>query len=145
MDQASVIERNRLELDRLRKLLAELADSQLGLSLGEGWTVSAALAHMAYWDQRALVLLERWPKQEITLEPSDVINRASLPHWLALPPRATVDLALQAAEAINRKIESLPPDVFGWYADNPNTPLDIVRANHRGEHIDQIQQAIRTK
>lgn len=143
MDQATVIERNRIKLDRLRKLLAELTNEQLHLSLGEGWTVAAALAHLAYWDQRALILLERWPKQEIGLEPSDVINRASLPHWLALPPHATIDLVLKAAEAINKKIETIPPEIFAWYADNPNTPLDIVRANHRGEHIDQIERSLR--
>src|SRR5215468_7641690 len=100
MDQASVIADNRRELTRLKELLASLKEDQFGISLGGGWTVGAALGHLAFWDQRAIVLLERWEKEGVGASgaDSDALNRAILPFWLALPGRTAADLALKAAE-----------------------------------------------
>jgi len=36
--------------DRLARLAATLTPTQLHVDLGEGWTVSSALAHMGFWD-----------------------------------------------------------------------------------------------
>ena len=30
--------------------------------LPAGWTVAAVLGHLAFWDQRAFILLEQWEK-----------------------------------------------------------------------------------
>ena len=146
MDQASVIERNRVELARLRDLLSGLTDEQLALPLDGGWTIGATLAHLAFWDQRAFELLTRWEKQgsgpsEMDV---DVLNRAALPQWLALQPRAAANLALKTAELVDRKIESISLELFNWCATNPNPSINISRANHRAEHIDQIQEAIKS-
>ncbi len=63
---------NTLERERLRALVARLTDEDLSLPLGEGWTVAAALAHLAFWDQRALVLLRRWECTGVGTSPIDI-------------------------------------------------------------------------
>jgi hypothetical protein len=146
MEQAVVIARNRAELTRLQNLLAQLTDAQLSTPLEESWTVAATLAHLAFWDQRALELMTRWEKQGVGASEMDVdvVNRACLPLWLALPPRTAADLALKTAEAIDKNIEMLSPDIFNWCISNPNPPINIDRSKHRAEHIEQIQQAIQS-
>src|SRR3972149_9971939 len=56
----SISRENRAETERIRDLAGRLSLEELRLPLGEGWTVGAALAHLAFWDRRALVLLTRW-------------------------------------------------------------------------------------
>jgi hypothetical protein len=147
MDRASVIERNRVELGRLRELLAQLSDEQLAHPLEGGWTVGATLAHLAFWDQRAVHLLDRWEKQGVGPSEMDVdiLNRACLPQWLALAPRTAADIALKTAEAIDKKIESISQEIFDWCLTNPVCPINIERYKHRAEHIEQIQQAVSGK
>lgn len=142
-----MIERNRTELGRLRSLLAQLSDEELGLPLEGGWSVASTLAHLAFWDQRAVLLLDRWEKQGVGPSEMDVdiLNRACLPQWLALAPRAAADLALKTAEAIDKKIETVSTEIFDWCLTNPDCPIAIVRANHRAEHIEQIQQAVKSR
>src|SRR5882672_2875973 len=55
----SYIARNETERTRLRALVARLSDTDLARPLPAGWTVAGVLAHLAFWDQRALALLER--------------------------------------------------------------------------------------
>src|SRR5690242_875348 len=89
MDQA-VLAANRASLDRLNALLDRLSDTDLAQPLTEGWTVGAALAHLAFYDRRVARLVERWEASEIADSPADadVINDAMKPAWLALTPRA---------------------------------------------------------
>ena len=54
------IARNDAERARLRALVARLSDADLARPMPGGWTVAAVLAHLAFWDQRIMVLLERW-------------------------------------------------------------------------------------
>jgi hypothetical protein len=142
-----VIERNRVELGRLRELLTQLSDEQLALPLGGGWSVGSTLAHLAFWDQRAVFLLERWEQQGVGPSEMDVdiVNRACLPQWLAIAPRVVADLTLKTAEAIDKKIETVSQEIFDWCATNPDCPINIERAKHRAEHIEQIREAVKGK
>jgi hypothetical protein len=139
----SFIEKNRAELARLKALLGRLSDADLARSVGGGWTVSAALAHLAFWDQRALVLLERWEKEGYQDSPYDspAINDASLPFWLAIPPRSVLKLTLESAEAVDRKVEAVPPELIAQIIAG-GLPINPVRGEHRSEHIEQIEEAL---
>ena len=54
-------QRNKAELEHLRKVVDRLTDEQIARPAGgDGWTVGALLGHIAFWDQRAIVLMERW-------------------------------------------------------------------------------------
>jgi hypothetical protein len=113
--QPSCIEENARERERLRILIEGLSDAQLSARLGADWTVAVALAHLAFWDQRSLVLIRGW-KQSGVVEPSPVdiavLNDALLPLWLALPPRRAARLALECAEAIDGELVQTDADLI---------------------------------
>jgi len=54
--KATHVEENTRERERLRFLVEGLTDEQLSTPLGTDWTIAVALAHLAFWDQRSLVL-----------------------------------------------------------------------------------------
>src|SRR5258708_17198709 len=111
-EDRSFVARNDAERSRLRSLVARLSDTDFTLTTEEGWTVAAILAHMAFWDQRALALLERWEHDGMGLSPydADAMNRACLPMWLALAPGDAARLALDSAEAVDSKVAASSPE-----------------------------------
>src|SRR5437667_12740598 len=95
---------------RLKDLVARLSDADLGRPMPAGWTVAGVLGHVAFWDQRIVVLLETWERKKamspgLNAEDVDWINDAGKPFLLALPPRQGADVALAIAAAVDRKIE----------------------------------------
>jgi hypothetical protein len=98
---------------------------------------------MAFWDRRAVVVLERWAKDGTPYrdQDDDILNLALLDEWLALPPRATVELALSAARAANPVIERTPEHIWQALAGTHDMFL-LHRANHRREHIAQIESVL---
>src|SRR5207245_9315431 len=98
---------------RFKAVVTRLSDPVLRRPLGEGWTVFTALAHMAFWDRRALGMLERWEHGEAP-SPADPVglNAALLPEWLALPPHEAVRLVVEAAEVVDRKAAALSADLI---------------------------------
>ena len=59
----SEIEANAKGRERLRALASRLSEEELRLEAGDGWTVGAILAHLAFWDYRVLGLILRWKKE----------------------------------------------------------------------------------
>lgn len=139
----SFIDKNRLERERLKALVARLNDRELSLPLGGGWTVAAALAHLAFWDRRALILIEKWEQSGVapSATDTDIINEALLTFCLALPPREAARLALECAEAIDRKLESIPAEMVEAIRAAGN-PINLPRGIHRAEHIEEIEAAL---
>ena len=136
--------RNKEELEHMRAVIARLSDDQLASPAGgPGWTASALLAHVAFWDQRAIVLARKW-KAGGTGTPAgdvDVINDSVKPFLVALPPRKAALLALEMAETIDREIDSLDAETLARVEANGQPKLD--RASHRAHHLAQIEKAIR--
>ncbi len=140
--ETSYIAENDAERARLQALVARLSDSDLARSIGHGWTASAALAHLAYWDRLALATIEDWERNGVQVSPvnPDPINDGMLPRWLAMPPRQAAAEALVAAEAVDRKVETLSPGLVR--AILAKRPRSLVRAIHRREHLDEIERAL---
>jgi hypothetical protein len=142
----SYVEENARELERLRALVARLDDDELRRPANEHWTVAGVLGHIAFWDGRALALgqkLERGvPFSPSDAEPEDVdwINDAARPLIHAIDPREAAELALRVAEDTDRLVASLPHERM-WPHD-PDSPINPLRADHRGEHLDQIEAAL---
>ena len=145
----SYIARNDTERARLRALVGRLSEADLARPMPAGWTVAALLAHLAFWDQRIVTLLDQWQRAGVAAPPplenaSDVdwINDAAKPMFLALAPRRAADLALTIAEEVDRRVAALPDD---WVARNAaaGNPLNLVRAEHRGEHLAEIERHLR--
>jgi hypothetical protein len=142
------VTRNDAERSRLRSLVARLSDADLARPMPAGWTVAGVLAHLAFWDQRILVLLEQWeqspptpPRIENEAD-TDWINDASKPLLLALAPRQAADLAVTIAEAVDGKVAALPDDLVARNAA-AGSPLNLLRAEHRAEHLREIEQVFR--
>ena len=143
----SYVALNNAQRARLEAVVGRLSDADLARPMAGGWTVAGVLAHLAFWDQRAFILLDRWQRQGMTPPPDDGahvdwINDAGKPLFLALPPRRAAELAVAIAEAADRKVESLPDELVSRNAA-AGTPVTLVRANHRREHLDEIERALK--
>jgi DinB family protein len=141
------IEQNTRERERLRALVERLDEDELRLPVNEHWTVAAVFGHIAFWDGRVLALSDKLERGEpftsSDTEPEDVdwINDATRPLIHAIPPREAARLALQIAEETDARVATLPLDRL-WPRD-PDSPLYAVRASHRGEHLDEVEAALR--
>ena len=145
----SFVEANARELARMRALVSRLSDQQLAAMVNEHWSVAGVLGHIVFWDGCALYLAGKLQRGEpLTAsdsEPGDVdwINDSSRPLIHAIAPRALAELALSIAEETDEHMASLPDEVLAGLDDT--SPLNPVRAYHRGEHLDEIEAAIRQR
>jgi len=136
--------RNTFERQHLIALVDHLTDDILNHPLEAGWTIAGVLAHLAFWDQRALVLLKKWQQEGIgpSMIDVDVVNEATCLLCIALPPRVAAQLAIVTAEAIDRIIDQLDPAMITEIETNGQT-VRLNRADHRREHLAQIEQALK--
>jgi len=146
-EDRSYVDENTRERERLRALVERLDEEELRIPVNPHWTVAGVFGHIAFWDARVLALadkLERGiPFGPSDTEPEDVdwINDASRELIHAVPPRDVARLALRIAEETDALVATLPVDRL-WPAD-PDSPLYAVRASHRGEHLDEVEEALR--
>lgn len=147
-DDRLYTERNDRERERLRALVEGLDDDALSAPVNEYWTVAGVLAHIAFWDQRILTLSEKIDRGEAWV-PSDMgpegdwLNDTTRPLIHAIPPRVAAQLALQTAERCDARVAELGPDRL-WPGD-PDSPISAIRAEHRGEHLDEIEAALKAR
>jgi len=147
----SYVTENSAQRARLRELVDRLTDAELARPLDAGWTVAAVLAHVAFWDQRALILIERWERDGRGSTPRpidgndvDWINDSAKALCLALPPRAAARLAVATSEAVDRRVEGLSDELVAANA-TAGHPINLLRAEHRREHLDEIEHALAGK
>lgn len=142
----SHIAANDSERERLRSLVDKLTDHQLRLPMPAGWTVAAMLAHIAFWDARAIFALGKWERGVEPVpgdyEPDDPswINDSAKPLCLALPPGEAAHLALRIAEEVDGRIAALSDDLVEKI--RARGPFNVSRAEHRREHLDDIERAL---
>jgi len=145
MDRPFIVE-NRKERDRLRRLVDRISDQELSLPMWEGWTIAAALAHLAFWDQRALVLIKKWKISGVASPPidDDVTNDSILPLCLAIPPGIAARLAITGAEAIDLELEKADEQLISdiWQLGER---FRLYRSDHRKLHLDQIEELVKIK
>jgi hypothetical protein len=137
----SFVERNRASTQRMRALVARLTDAELNHPVGEHWTVAITLAHLAFWDRRTLYLLDQTEQAGRLVAPAIdlVVNDISLPLWAAIPPREAARLAIEAAAALDQRLEAFPPTLLEEIGAHSERWL--VRALHRDEHLDEVEAA----
>jgi hypothetical protein len=142
----SYVAKNDAERARLTRFVEGTSDADLARAMPAGWTVAAVLGHVAFWDQRILALLDAWdrgtPPSSIHGEDVDWTNDAGKPFLLALPPRALAQMAVAIADAVDRRVAGLSDDRV---AKNTaaGSPLSLDRAEHRKEHLDEIERVLR--
>lgn len=129
--EQSHVERNAAELVHLRALVAHVRDEELSRDIDGAWTVSALLAHLAFWDRYAVA---RWAQarrngQRVPLPTgkiADLVSDAAREGWLACPPRVAALQALAAAEASARLIAGLDARIRWlrlWRVEAPNSSI----------------------
>jgi hypothetical protein len=137
--------------ERLVKLVGDITDNELKLVIyKEGWTVAAALAHLAFWDERRFQLTRIWQQKGVQTVPhigdghTDIINDALLPFFLTLPPRKSADLSIYAAQKVDWQLEKLPENLIkDIEATGDRHALN--RGIHRKMHLDEIEPLLKEK
>jgi len=137
-----IIQENTAEHDRLARLVAGLTEEELSRPIDAGWTAAAALAHLAFWDARAILLIEKWQREGITSSPADIdiINDAAKELCLAIPPRRAAELAVEKSAEVNRMIEKLSPEMVEGIR-TVGTAVHLMRAAHKRMHREEIERA----
>jgi hypothetical protein len=149
MDDRGYVEENSRKRERMRSIVESSTEEILNAPVNEYWTVAGVLGHIAFWDARILSLADKLERGEpfssSDTEPEDVdwINDASRPLIHAIAPLEAARLALQIAEDTDARVATLPPDRL--FPRDPTSPLYAVRASHRGEHLDEIEAALRNR
>ncbi len=139
----SFVELNRASTERMRALAARLSDEELQHPVGQHWTVAIVFAHLAFWDRRVLYVLDMTRRDgKISSPEIDIfVNDLSLPLWAAIPPREAARIGIETAEMLDKQLEEFSPALLEEiYTYNKRW---VVRALHRGEHLDEADAALR--
>jgi uncharacterized damage-inducible protein DinB len=148
-DDRPYIERNDRERERMRALVEGLSDDELRSPVNAFWTVAGVLGHIAFWDARVLSLADKLERGEpfapTDTDPEDVdwVNDASRELIHAVAPDELARLALSIAVETDARVAALPPDRL--YPMDPASPINAFRADHRGEHLDEVETALRDR
>lgn len=147
MTDRSFVDANVEATAALGDLVASLSPADLAADLGEGWTVSMALAHLAFWDSWHLA---RWEHAAASgdVAPAPVgedvsgrNNDALVETWRALDGGRAAALALDAAARIDTYVAGLSDAAIeaAMAADSPNW---FARRPHRSEHLGHIRRVL---
>ena len=80
----------------------------------------------------------------VAAEPDgDWLNDSTRPLIHAIAPREAAQLALRIAEETDALAARLPLDRL--WPDDPDSPISPARGEHRGEHLDEIEAALRVR
>jgi hypothetical protein len=134
------------ERARLHALVKRLTDKDLSRPMPAGWTVSAVLAHIGFWDARAIYWLDKWADGAAPTpyepENTEAVNESAKPLCLALPPRDAANLTLRLAEQADGKVKALSEAMLARIRAMGPPPFNLSRAIHRKEHLDEIDAVL---
>ncbi|HEX9332023.1 MAG TPA: maleylpyruvate isomerase N-terminal domain-containing protein [Anaerolineales bacterium] len=138
------IQENTESRHRLASLVRGLSEEDLARSTHYGWTVAALLAHLAFWDQRVLVILKRWEEQGFDSSPIDsaAVNDSLKVICHALEQSRAIELCIFSAEAVDAELETLTSDLVKQIEEHievTSTQFRMNRALHRNGHLDDIE------
>ena len=127
--------------ERLSALVAGLSAGDMRRSLGGGWTIGFALAHLAFWDARQVAALQRMAQGE-EFPAEDLATNAALEAIApAFNPDTIGQAAVGAARQLDALVETLTADqVNALTGSGKSYAMD--RAPHREEHMRQIEEAL---
>jgi hypothetical protein len=138
-----VAESNRVQTERLRRLVGRLTPEMLAVRLPRGWTVAVALGHVAFWDRQRLCLMRGWAAGEPRENRYDgeLFSEVLLPFLEMIPPDRAAEAALRMAEEVDRFLLEVPDEVVAMALARPDRP-NLDRGMHREYHLDRIERAL---
>jgi hypothetical protein len=139
-------EENRASTEELRTLVAGLREADYGKPVGNGWTVTTLLCHLALWDGRAAYTLQQWQRSgeipsNVAKDATDFINLAARDVFAVMPGRVAAELAVKRAETLNAWLELLS-DAFCKQVVTAGFERMLRRSLHRRAHIAQMRAAL---
>jgi hypothetical protein len=139
----SFIELNNISRERMLAIADRLSDDEMQTKVGEHWTISIVYAHIAWWDRRVMHVLDMSEKNgKVFIPEIDIfVNDLSLPLWAAVPAREAVRIAMENAEAVDKRLETYPEALLEEI-HNYNKRW-VIRALHRNEHLDEAESALK--
>jgi hypothetical protein len=139
----AIAESNRVQTQRLRKLVGRLTPEMLAVRLPRGWTVAVALAHIAFWDRQRLCLMRRWAAGDMVHGGYDgeLFSEVLHPFLEMLPPDRVGEVALRTAEEIDAFLLAVPDDVVEMAQARPDRP-NLDRGSHRDYHLQRVEEAL---
>lgn len=143
------VEENTKSRERLEALAARLTEQELKRTTPFGWTVAALLAHLAFLDQRVLVLLRRWQTEGFNPSPLEErsINDALKPIALALAPRTALELCISSARAVDAAVAEMSPEFYANIQEQiaaTGTWCRFNRSLHRNDHLNHIEGLLKS-
>jgi hypothetical protein len=146
MRDRDFIRENEAARQELAELIARLDERSFQCTAGSGWTVSTILCHLAFWDQRALFLLEEWESgpfepSRLSSQSVDSINQAVKTISQAVSGPAAARLALESAAAVDSRAAGIGDDLCGQIV-SAGFERFLRRSLHRREHLRKIRDAL---
>ncbi|MGA2181922.1 MAG: DinB family protein [Bryobacteraceae bacterium] len=140
------VRENQASRHELQALTASLSDEGFARDLGNGWTVSTVLCHLAFWDRLVLRRVREWQRsgfEAVRLAPPavDSINEAAREISRAVPGREAARIALESAEEIDAQVERLSSELIDQINAGGFERV-LRRSLHRREHLRRIREAL---
>src|SRR5215213_1944794 len=99
----------------MQAIVGNLDERTMRLSVEEGWSISAVLAHLAFWEHSFLTRCDAFRDQGdfvmIDEDTEHFINETSLPLWRSIPGRIAANMALEAANATTVATAAMTADL----------------------------------
>jgi len=141
MDRALVVPENQNSTRRMRRIVAGLSAEAWAARLPNGWSVPVTLAHLAFWDQRVLHVIQVAQANGALSAPylDGQLNDILTPILSAISPEAAGELALRTAEALDSALEACSEDLYTRLLEH--NPRFVQRHLHRNHHLDAVELA----
>jgi hypothetical protein len=142
MDTQSIFLANRRSTDRMQTLIQGLSEKKLKQASGDNWPIHVMLAHLAFWDQRVLHVIELAKKNNVLDVPrfDDQLNDILTPFLGAIPPTKAVEMAITVARQLDQTLEECPRELFSQMMEVNNRLVE--RSLHRNDHLNDIEKMI---
>jgi len=90
-----------------------------------------------------VVLIEWWQREGVTVSSTNPheVNDAMKEQWLALAPRVAAQLTVDAGRAADAAVKAVEDALIQDMQDK-RVGVSAQRAEHRAEHLDQIEGAL---
>ncbi|HEY3290983.1 MAG TPA: hypothetical protein VGK87_12705 [Anaerolineae bacterium] len=138
------VQENDASEQRLIQVVNGLSEADYAADLSGGWTVTTALAHLAFWDTCRLAQLKQWELAGISPIPNDSSSINAGVEVLAstISGAEAGKLAIRAAQAIDSEVRKASPE-FVKVAEDAGQLNVLRRSEHRHAHLDQIAKALK--
>jgi hypothetical protein len=142
MDVNSIFKANRDSTERLRILLGNISINNYSMMVGENWNVSDTFAHLLFWDQRALYVLESAEKNNELHAPyyDDQLNDILTPILRLIPAENILRNVLSVSEKLDNKLMNCSKNLLDE-VEKVNLRI-IDRSIHRNLHLDEIEAVV---